>query len=162
MIIPVHISVRGVIFASLIVIGMGIFAIVMNSKEKSEYSKVSGTILYFEKEFQNLPTRHKGDFRYLKVDTYPFAFEIYEPNSKPTERKIDDLKVGDKIDIYYYETSNTINERLNRFIQFINMDEQPYFIRSGFQKQLGYIIIGLSLLMNLMAFAFWKKGKLNW
>ncbi|WP_461642877.1 hypothetical protein [Labilibaculum euxinus] len=160
--IPIHISVRGVIFASIIVLGLGIFVIANNSKEKTEYDKSIGTIEYLGKEYQNLPIRHKGDFRYLKIDTYPYLFEIYEPNSEPTKKTIDNLKVDDKIEIYYYETSDTKNIGLNRFAQFIDSNGQQYFIRSGFQEQLGYVIIGLCLLMNLMAFIFWKKGKLSW
>jgi len=160
--IPILISVRGIIFASIIVLGLGIFVIVNNSKDKTEYDKSTGTIEYLDKEFQNLPTRHKGDFWYLKVGSYPYLFEIYEPNSEPTERKIDDLKIGDKIDIYYYETSDTRNIGLNRFTQFIDKDKKPYFIRNGFQEQLGFVIIGLCVLLNIMAFGFWKKGKLNW
>lgn len=162
MVIPIIISVRGVIFASIIVLGLGIFVTVNNSKDKVEYDKATGIIEYYDKEFQNLPTRHKGDFRYLKIDSYPYIFEIYEPNSEPTEKKIDDLRVGDKIDIYYYETSNTRNIGLNRFTQFIDKNEQPYFVRSGFQKQLGFIIIGLAILLSIMAFVLWKNGKLKW
>jgi hypothetical protein len=160
--IPIIISVRGVIFASIIVLGLGIFVTVSNSKDKEEYDMSTGTIEYFEKEFQNLPSRHKGDFRYLKIDSYPYLFEIYEPNSEPTEMTIDNLKVGDTIDVYYYETSDTRNIGLNRFAQFIDKSGEPYFVRSGFQKQLGFIIIGLSILLNMMAYIFWKKGKLNW
>lgn len=162
MIIPIIISVRGVIFASIIVLGLGIFVTVNNSKDKTEYDKSTGIIEYYDKEFQNLPTRHKGDFRYLKIDSYPYLFEIYEPNSEPTEKTIDELTVGNEIDIYYYETSDTRNIGLNRFTLFIDKDGQPYFIRSGFQKQLGFVIIGLSVLLNIMAFVLWKKGKLKW
>lgn len=141
---------------------MAIFVIVNNSKDKFDYNKATGTIEYFDKEFQNLPTLHKGDFRYLKISSYQYLFEIYEPNSEPTEKKIDDLKVGDKIEAYFYETSNTRSIGLNRFMQFIDKDGQAYFIRNGFQKQLGYVLIGICLLINLMAFVFWKKGKLKW
>lgn len=162
MVIPIIISVRGVIFASVIVLGLGIFAIVNNSKDKIEYDKSSGIIEYFDKKFQNLPTRHKGDFRYLKIDSYPYHFEIYEPNHEPTEKSIDDLKVGDKIDIYYYETSDTRNVGLNRFAQFIDKNDRPYFIRSRFQRQLGFVIIGVSILLIFLAYVFWKRGKLKW
>ncbi len=155
-------SVRRVIIASLMVLGIGIFVIVNNSKEKTDYNKVSGTIEYLGKDYQNLPIRHKGDFRYLKVDTYPYMFEIYEPNSMPTEKTIDNLSIGDAIDVYYYETSNTRTEGINRYTQFIDKDKQPHFIRNGFQKQLGYILIGLCILMNIGVFIIWKKGKLMW
>lgn len=138
------------------------FVIVNNTKDKTEYNKSTGTIEYYNIEFQNLPTRHKGDFRYLKIDTCPYLFEIYEPNSEPTVNTIDDLVVGDEIEIYYYETSDTRNIGLNRFAQFIDKYGQPYFVRSGFQKQLGFVVIGLSIFLNFMAFVFWKKGKLKW
>lgn len=162
MVIPIITSVRGVIFASLMVLGLAIFVTINNSKEKLEYDKATGIIEYYDKEFQNLPTRHKGDYRYLKINSYPYLFEIYKPNSVPTEKTIDDLTLGQEIDIYYYETSDTRNIGLNRFTQFIDKNHKPHFIRSGFQKQLGYLIIGLSLLLNVMAFVFWKKGKLKW
>lgn len=160
--IPIIISVRGVIFTSIIVLGLGIFVIVNSSKEKSDYDKSTGTIEYFDKEFHNLPTRHKGNFRYLKLNSYPYLFEIYEPNSEQTENKIDDIKVGDKIDIYYYETPDTRNSGLNRYTQFIDKEGKSYFIRNGFQKQLGFVIVGLCILMNIMALVFWKKGNLKW
>ena len=162
MIIPVLISVRGVFFASIILLGFAIFITINNSKEKSQYDKYTGTIEYFDKEFQNLPIRNKGDYRYLKIDTYTYIFEIYEPNSEPTKNKIDDLKVGNTVDIYCYETSNTRNEGINRFIQYIDKQNQPYFIRNGFQKQLGYVLIGLCISINLITLLLWKKGKLIW
>lgn len=162
MIIPIIVSFRGVIFASIIIFGLGFFVTINNSNDKTEYDKSTGTIEYYDKEFQNLPMRHNGDFRYLKIDSYPYIFEIYEPNSKPTENTIDNLTVGDNVDIYYYETSDTRNNGLNRFTQFIDKNGQPFFIRNNFQQQLGFIIIGLSILLVVLAFALWKKEKLKW
>lgn len=162
MVLHLPANVRGIMFASLIVIGLGVLGVKNNSKSKAEYDKSTGTIEYLDKTFKQLPTRHKGDFRYLKVDTYPYTFEIYEPNSKPTDKKIDDLKTGDKIDIYYYETSYTTDEGINRYTQFIDKDGQSYFIRNGFQLQLGYIVICIGLLLNVIAFGLWKIGKLKW
>ncbi len=160
--IPIHISVRGIILVSLIILGPAIFVIVNNSKEKGDYNKSTGTIEYFDKQFQNLPNRDFGAYRYLKISTYPYLFEIYALNSEPTSRSIDELKVGDKIDIYYYETLDTRNDGLNRFTQFIDSNGESYFIRNGFQAQLGYVIIGLCILMNMVAIFFWKKGRLSW
>jgi len=156
------ISFRGVISTSIILLGIGIFVIVNNSKEKSEYKKSTGTIEYFDKVFQNLPTRNLGDYRYLKVNTYPYLFEIYMPNNKVNDVSLDNLEVGDIIDIYYYETSDTKNAGINRFTQFIDVEGLAYYIRNGFQSQLGYVLIVLSSAMILMAFILWKKGKLHW
>ena len=144
------------------VLGLGIFVVQNNSRTRDDYQKSSGTIEYLALEFQHLPVRHKGDYRYLKIDSYPYMFEIYEPNSEPDDRTIDNLETGDEIDIYYYETGHTHESGLNRYTQFIYHHGQSYFVRNGFQEQLGYIVIGLSLLINVMAFAFWKQGRLDW
>ena len=162
MILPFNINFRGVTFVSIIGLGIGIFVIVNNTKEKLDYNKSSGTIEYLEKEFQNLPTRNKGDYRYLKLDSYPYLFEIYEPNSEQTEKTLDDLNAGDYIEIYYYETADTRNSGLNRYAQFVDFNGQSYFIRSGFQEKLGYFLIGLFLLMIFLGFVLLKKEKLEW
>ncbi len=160
--IPIIISFRGALFASILVALLGIFVIVSSSKEKEDYTKTVGRIEYLKEEFRDLPARHVGDFRYLKVENYPYHFEIYEPNSKPAPSNIDDLKVGDTISIYYYETSDTRNVRLNRFAQFIDHKDKAHYIRNSFQKNLGFILLILSALVIILAFIFWKVGKLNW
>ncbi len=162
MVIPIHTSVRGVIFVSIILAVLAISIVVNNSRSKKSYSQSTGALVYFEKVYNDLPSMHKGDFRYLKIDGYPYIFEIYEPNSERTAKTIDDLKVGDNVDIYYYETDNTRGTGINRFARFIDRNRHPYFIENGFQKQLGYVFLGLCILMDLMAVVFWKMGKLSW
>lgn len=162
MILPIHISVRGVLVASLIIAALSIFVIRNSSKEKLEYESINGKIEYIGKEYQHLPTRHKGDFRYLLVEGYPYPFEIYEPNSKPTVNVIDDLRVGDIVDIYFYEIDNTHKIGINKFTQFIDKNRTPYFIRNSFQKSLGYLILGMCLLLNIGSFILWKFKKLKW
>lgn len=162
MIVPIFNSVRGIILVAIIVSIMSLFIIRNNSKEKNEYLKAEGKIEYFDKQFQNLPSRHEGDFRYLIIDNYPYPFEIYEPNKEPTNKTIDDLKVGDNIEIYYYEINNTHNERLNKFTQFIDKNGEPYFIRNSFQQNLGFGLIGMCILMILGAIGLWKFDKLKW
>lgn len=130
-----------------------------NTKPKQDYNKVTGRIEYLENEYQQWPTRHKGDFRYLIVHNYPYTFEIYLPNSKPIDKSLDDLVVGDTVDIYYYENEYFKDDSLNRFTQFIDKKFEPYFIRNGFQEQLAYFIIALFLFINFIGFLLWRKGK---
>jgi len=160
--IPIIISVRGLLLTSIIVGGLAAFVITNSSKAKEDYQMTTGKIEYLEKEYQHLPTRNIGDYRYLKIDNYPYLFEIYEPNSLKTAQTIDNLKTGDTISIYYYETSNTELEGLNRYAQFIDRNSTPYFVRDSFQKQLGFVLIGLALLINIIGFILWKTGKLGW
>lgn len=162
MYIPYHTSVRGVIFVSLIIIGLAVTVIWNSTKDKTAYEKSVGVITFFDKRYQGIRDQHPGDYRYIELDTYPYVFQIYVPNSAPTIKSINDLKIGDQIDIYYYETSDTRDSRVNRYVQFIDSRGQAYFKRNGFQQQLGYVIIGLGLLLNIIAYLFWKKGKLSW
>ena len=51
--------------------------IINNSKDKTDYDKSTGIVDYFDKKFQNLPTRHKGDFRYLKNNEFLMFFATF-------------------------------------------------------------------------------------
>ncbi len=160
--IPIIASVRGILFTSLILVTLGVFIVLNNSKEKAEYEKRTGKIEYLEETYLNLPNRDFGKYRYLRIDSYDYVFEIYIENSSKGERSIDALKLGDLIDTYFYETGNTHSEEINRYIQFIDKNEKPYFIRGNFQEQLGYVILGLVLLLNIGSFILWKKKKIVW
>lgn len=155
-------SVRGILATSIFVSGIGAFIIGNNSKDKSSYIKTTGLIEYLEPTYLHLPSRKVGDYVYLKLDSYPYVFEVYKPNSKETELDFDDLTQGDEVDVYHYEIDNTHKEGINRFTQFIDKSGFSVFIRNDFQKLLGLILIALALLLNVMGFAFWKMGKLDW
>src|SRR5690606_36319632 len=151
MIIPIHVSVRGIALVSIIIFILGFFIVINNSKEKNEYQKVTGVVEFLENKFQNLPTMNNENFRYIKIDTYPYVFEIYATDSEPTNYTIDDLKLGDTIDVYYYEINKTHQIGVNKFLQFIDKENKAYFIRNGFQKNLGYFVLCLGIALNLMS-----------
>lgn len=162
MVIPIRFSVRGIALVSIVIFVLGFFIVKNNSKEKNEYQKTTGVVEFLERKFQNLPTMDNENFRYIKIDTYPYVFEIYAPDSEPTNYIINDLKLGDTIDVYYYEISKTHKIGVNKFLQFIDKDEKAYFIRNGFQKNLGYFVLFLGIAINLMSFVLWKMKKIVW
>lgn len=160
--IPTIISVRGILISSIFAGGLAAFLIANSSKEKSDYLLTSGTIEHFGQTYGSLPLRNKGDYRYLKLSSYPYVFEIYKPNSETNQFTLDDLVVGDTVDVFYYEIENTHTEAVNRFAQFVDKESRPYFIRSGFRVQLGLMLIAMILIINIVGYIFWKKGKLEW
>jgi len=162
MFIPIQISVRGIAFVSIFIFILGFFVVKNNSKEKTDYEKATGVVEFFENKFQNLPIMSNENYRYIKIDSYPYVFEIYAPDSEPTDYSIDDLKIGDTINIYYYEINQTHKIGINRFLQFIDKDEKAYFIRNDFQKNLGYFVIFLGIALNLMSLILWKMKKIVW
>src|SRR5688572_31445043 len=108
--IPIPLNLRGIIAVSILLTVMTIVYIQMNSKGKFEYEKTTGKILYLEKELGQLPVRHVGKYRYLQVDGYKYPFEIFVGNEsgdfKPKFEQIDNLKPGDIITVFYYETEH--------------------------------------------------------
>ena len=108
MILPL--SFRVISTISGILIAFMIYVILLNSKAKTDYQKLSGSIIYLDKQFEEYPNRDLGKYRYLKLNTYPYIFEMY---SDEQSSRIDSLKVGENVDVYYYEINNTHSEQIN-------------------------------------------------
>ncbi len=147
-----------IIFAiSAILIAFMVYVIFLNSKEKTDYQKLSGNITYLDKQFVEYPNRDLGKYRYLKLNTYPYIFEIY---SDEQSNRIDSLKIGENVDIYYYETNNTHLSQINRFLQYLEKDNKVFFKRENSNNIAGATVIGLSILLIIVSFILYKKDKM--
>ncbi|WP_118194511.1 hypothetical protein [Albibacterium indicum] len=155
-------SVRKILLIALSLAVATIYYMLQISKDKTDFNKTSGVIEYLDIEYNDLPNRDKGKYRYLIIDSYPYLFEIYEPNSEPTLKTIDDLKIGDIIDVYFYENNSTHSRGVNKFVGFIDHNGEPYFIKNNFDMKLGFSVLALIALICLLAFFFWKRGHLQW
>lgn len=160
--IAVPLSLRGIFLVSLFLIGFGIYFVILSSKKKEQYERRSGEIEYFGKTYLHFPLRDKEAHRYLKINTYPYIFEVYTGNADQTSAPIDGLRTGDKIDVYFYETGSDARDGINRNIQYIDKGSQAYFKRGNFKIQLGFVLIAIPLLLDLLAFVLWKKRKIAW
>lgn len=143
---------------------VGIFTILFLSynlylhgiKSKSEFEKVSGRIVYLDDHYQRFPNRHFGKYRYLKVDKRKEIFELFIGQDKydntPKFERIDSLKIGDIVEIYYETQDDKTGLNINRRVHSIDKQSQPYFIRSGKDKVLGIIgmVIGAVFLIILL------------
>jgi len=162
--ISIPLNLRGIVAVSIGLVVLMILTIRLNSKEKSDYNRTTGQITYLDKELGTLPVRHLGKYRYLEVDGYSFPFEIFVGNEsgdfKPKYEQIDNLKKGDTISVFYYETENTQSEGINRFIQFVDKDGQSFFERGDSNKVMGIVIIGLSIILTISGFVLWKLKKI--
>jgi hypothetical protein len=146
------------------IIILGSFILVRGIKEKSDFHRISGRITYLGKVYEELPNRDKGKYRYLLIDTYPKMFELFIGKDfgdfKPKYERIDSLKPGDDILVYYDEDSKETDIRLNRLIQFIDKEDKPYFIRGSKDKNFGFFLIGIGILLGGIIFYLNKTGKI--
>jgi len=136
-----------------------VFFIKSNSRQKNAYPHVRGEITYLDSAMGSLPLRDLGKYRYLKIENYPYPFEIYADEQGP---RIDSLKKGDMVTAWFYETGNTKEEHINRFLQFLQKDNNLYFKRTDFMANLGYVIIGLSIALMFFFYTLYKKNKIRY
>ncbi|MEO6230574.1 MAG: DUF3592 domain-containing protein [Ferruginibacter sp.] len=164
--ISIPLNLRGIIAALILLIALMVFHIQMNSKQKFEYEKTTGQIVYLDKQLGKLPITNPGKYRYLKIQGYEFPFEIFVGNEsgdfKPKFEQIDSLKVGDNVTVFYYQTNNTKEERINRFTQFIDKGDKSYFERGNSGKTVGFFVIFMCVFFILAAIILWKMKKIKY
>lgn len=158
------VNLRGIIAVSIVMIVMMIVHINLMSKEKEDYDQTSGELIYLDKQLGQLPSRHMGKYRYLEVEGYEYPFEIFigkeTGDFKPKFEQIDNLRLGDTITVYYYETEYTRDEGINRYIQFIDKNEDPFFERGNSGVTLGGFIILLCVLLIIGGIVLWRLEKI--
>lgn len=152
------------IIGIITIIAIGLAILIRGTKGKGEFQSIEGNITYLDKTYKELPNRHQGKYRYLTLDNYPKTFELFVGKDlgdfKPQYERIDDLRTGDKIVVYFDENSNESDARLNRLTQFIDKDGQPFFIRGSIDKTGGYFFIIIGILLGGLLFYLKKIGKI--
>jgi hypothetical protein len=153
------------IYGVITIIALSSALIMRGNKEKYQFQTLSGTIISIENTFQELPIRHQGKYRYLTLDNYQKVFEIFvgkDPGDfKPELEKIDELKVGDKIDIYFDEYVKDSDLRVNRLLQFIDKDSVPYYIRGSHSQILGYVLIAFGIMLGILLLVLKNRGTIT-
>jgi hypothetical protein len=146
------------------IIILGSFILIRGRKEKSDFHHIAGKITYLGKVYEELPKRDKGKYRYLSIDTYPKMFEIFIGKGygdfKPRLERIKELKPGDDIIVYFDVDSKETDFRLNRLIQFIDKDGKPYFIRGTKDKNFGFFLISIGILLGIWILYLNRTGKI--
>lgn len=143
---------------------LGSLILYRGTKEKTEFYQVTGKIVYLDKTFEELPIRHPDKYRFLLIDKFPKVFTIFVGKDfgdfKPYFERIDDLKVGDEIVVYFDENAKETDIRLNRLIQYIDKEGTSYFIRSNKDKIGGYFFICMGIILGGLIFYLKKIGRI--
>ena len=141
--------------AIIIVLGAALYS--KSGKTKTEYETVSGKIDFIDNHFDNL---HPRDHRFIHIEGQERLFDIFigkeTGDFSPEFEKIDDLSVGDTITVYHSDDTplqKNKDLRLNKNVEFIDKNSQPYFIR-GTKNKLGgiaFMAIGSFFVIGLIA-----------
>ena len=77
----------------------------------------------------------------------------------PRMNRLNELKVGDEVEIYFEENTKTQREQVNRLLQYLDKEGDLYYLRSKADKYIGFFLLGCSGL--LLVFGIYMKFKSN-
>src|SRR4051812_35897985 len=159
-----HIFVKSTL-SLLLVIAAGFYLIFRAEKPKSQLIKGEGIVLSLSKTYASFPGKDTSKFRYLQIDNYPKLIELFIGKSagdfKPKFEKVDALKPGDAITIYFDENFKTRDDPVNRLVYFIDRGNEAIFIKGSWEKYLGYFLILAAIVIFFILYRAKLKGKIT-
>ncbi len=155
-------NLRGIIAVALFLAAWFVWLMWVDSKPKKDYTAVTGSITFFSKQYKNFPIRDYGKYRYLKLDDYAYPFEMYFDYDTADHRfdKVESLKPGDIITIYYYETDDTREAGINRHLQYIDKDNVQIYKRGNVSQMLGTIMLGCCAGLIILGIELYKRKRI--
>ena len=152
----------------IMIVGFGIYFSIRGSKEKTEFESITGKIDYFDKTFQEINYRNKGNHRFIHIEDFPSVFEVFigkeTGDFSPKFEQLDKLKISNKITVYYADKTplqKNQDLRFNNAVQFIDKDGEAYFIRGSKEKYGGYFISGIGILLAITLLILKQIGKIK-
>ena len=156
------------IIGCLIILIFGIYLSTRGTKEKDEFEKITGKIDYFDKTFEEINYRNKGDHRFIHVENAPIIFDLFigkeTGDFSPKFEKLDDLNIGDEITVYFDPKTpfqKNSDPRINKTVQFIDKDKEAFFIRGNKDKYGGYAAIAFGIAMSIVLLILKRSGKIR-
>lgn len=126
-----------------------------SSKAKTEYETVKGSIDFIGSSFEELNPR---DHRFIHIAGQDYVFDMFVGKEtgdfSPEFEKLDELKTGDEITVYHSDDTpfqKNRDARLNKNVEFIDKDNQAYFIHGTKNKLGGMAFMGIGALFFILA-----------
>lgn len=150
--------------AVLMFIIMAGYLITRSDKPREEFIYQKGTISYLSQIHPLQPqSKPRPKHVYLILNEYERIFEKFTGNDKgdfsPRMNRLNELKVGDEVEIYFEENTKTQREQVNRLLQYLDKEGDLYYLRSKADKYIGFFLLGCSGL--LLVFGIYMKLKSN-
>lgn len=154
--------------AEIIMLGIVTFALLLYlnaAKPKTQLLKLKGVLTLFSKQYQNADFKDEGNRRYLQINGNKQIFEVFVGHESgdfsPKFEVIDRLHPGQLVTIYYTEPIITSNNNINRFIQFIDQNDKPIYIKGDIDKLFGAGIMEFGLVFMGVLFFLKMKRIIN-
>ena len=160
--------VKGVIALGVVLV-ISIFVLRRAEASRLEFQKVSGRITYLDDVSPDVELRYDAKKRFIVVDGRPPVFELFigmdAMDFSPEMQKINSLRVGDTIDLYY-----DVRRRLGRagsfnphnlLTYYIDKDGRPMFRMGRRYNSLTWFLIGLCAVTLAVLIILKKNGRIR-
>jgi hypothetical protein len=141
---------------------LAIIMMIRGSKDKTEFYKATGRITRLEKTHAEFPNKSHTKYRYLQVENFPKVFVIFIGKDwddfSPKYEKIDSLKAGDVISVYYDVNVIEDNPRINRLVSFIDKDSEAVFILGSKYNTFGNVFFSFCVIFLAILIILKRKG----
>lgn len=146
--------------SALILIVLSFSLITRGDKLRDDFIHKNGKISYLAQSFPSKSsTKVRPKKVYLKLDNFERVFELFIGTDKgdfsPKVNRLNELALGDEVDVYFEENNKTRRDHVNRLVQFLDKDGELFYLRSKVDKYIGYLMLGSSAVL-LMIVAYMK------
>ena len=153
------------LFSGIFLLTLSIYLLRTAYKDKKEFQKITGAVNFISMKYLDLPNRDFAKYRYIKINEYKKPFEIFvgrDPGDfKPALDKIDGVKPGDTLTIYFREGHlETTDPPVNRLAYYIDKGGIPIFIFSPSQLYVAFFLISVSIIIIIISVVGKVKGRI--
>lgn len=141
--------------AAILSLVAAIYLVTRSDKPRADFIHQSGEIVYLSRIN---PLQKESDARtkdiFLVLNNYDRVFELFTGTEtgdfSPRVNRLAELRVGDKVDIYFEENNKSASQPSNRLLQYLDKNGELIYRRSNADQQVGYFIIGCSGLLFIL------------
>ena len=129
-----------------------IYLISRSDKPREDFLYEKDTVAYISQVNPFKPDSGPMDKKvYLLLNEYERVFEMFTGTDKgvfsPRVNKLNNIVVGDEIEIYFEENSRSKGNQVNNLLQYLDKDGELHYLRSKADKYIGYFILGCTVLL---------------
>ena len=153
------------LISSIAIMVLGTFLFFRLGQDKNSFYIASGKLTYLSKTYKDYPNRDFEKYRYLQIENFSKIIELYigkeSGDFKPDLEKVDSLKLGDSLTVYYDNDITEEKTEISRTVYFIDRGAEPIFIMGDSKKWLSAFVAGMGVIILIVIIILKLKGKLE-
>lgn len=157
---------------ALRLVGVGILGLIVSvillyriERPRESLTRLHGSLSYLSHISPNGIGRQRDEKdMYLMLSGHNHVFELFTGKEaydfSPRIDRLHELQIGDEVEVYFEEAYWSQGGPTNKFLCYLDKDNEPYFRIGDKSKYLAYVIAGLGALLIFWGISIVRK--LGW